>query len=78
MMKRFFLLSSLVMAQCKPDVLVDDFKRANLSALVIETPPPLRYFNLMGGDYGIKEEGKSNISLFPSPTNGYLEFLADW
>lgn len=37
-----------------------------------------RYFNLLGGDYGIKEEGKSKIEVFPDPENGYMQFLADW
>ena len=66
-----------VLEACNPNVLVDDFKEARLLPLDIETPPPMRYFNLIGGDYGIKEENKNSIQIFPNETNGYMEFYAE-
>ena len=71
----FALIQSIL--ACNPDVLVDDFKAARLLPLDIEVPPPMRYFNLIGGDYGIKEENNNAIKVFPNETNGYMNIYAE-
>ena len=72
-----FLLVSFALA-CTQDLLVDDFKEARLLPLDIETPAPMRYFNLLGGDYGIKEENGNKIQLFPNATDGYMTIYAEF
>jgi hypothetical protein len=70
-----FLVLNFVFAQeCKPDVVVDDYKIRNESLLTTEQPPPLRFFNLLGGDYGAKD---ATIAVNPSP-NSNMIIKAGW
>jgi hypothetical protein len=70
----YFPFIQIVTAQnCKPDLLVDDFRRANQSLLIIESPPPLRYFNVIGGDYGSKA---ANFTYNPEPVRN-MDIIAE-
>lgn len=70
----FILLASVCLA-CTPDLMVDNFATANQSLLVAETPPPLRFFDLLGGDYGIKD---GNITVMPAGKGQYMGITSDW
>jgi hypothetical protein len=65
--------TAVAQSACKPDLLVDDFRRANESLLIIESPPPLRYFNLIGGDYGSKF---ANFTYNPDPIRN-MDIIAE-
>jgi hypothetical protein len=50
------ITGALAEEKCLMDLLVDDFKKANLTKCFLCDPThPLRYFNLIEGDYGAKD-----------------------
>ncbi|KAI8895789.1 hypothetical protein BC833DRAFT_599994 [Globomyces pollinis-pini] len=58
---------------CTKDLLLDDFAKIDYRPLLIETPPPDRYFNLVGGDYGAKDQ---NFTI--NTKEKFMEITADW
>jgi hypothetical protein len=76
----FFALSSVLAQSCTPDLLVDNYSKANLSLLITENPAPMRYFNLLGiqsltfgGDYGAKD-----AAITVDPITKTMQIIPGW
>lgn len=75
-------ISSLVTfaAACTPDLLLDNFpsikqERCIDCGLEPDNTYPIRYFNLVGGDYGAKD---ATISVNPNPAGGNMQLVSVW